>query len=103
MSQTTGKKKAWVVFNEKVMMNLQQLQQLFRKLSKLKQKIINPKDLGFKIKWKWIERWNTKRKCFLNEKAFDGETGAIRDNVVFNTAALVVCEKVNSLKDGIDY
>ena len=35
-------------------------------------------------------------------RLFDGETGAIRDNVVLNTAAaLVVCEKVNSLKEGI--
>ena len=35
-------------------------------------------------------------------RLFDGETGAIRDNVILNTAAaLVVCEKVNSLKEGI--
>ena len=35
-------------------------------------------------------------------RLFDGETGAIRDNVVLNTAAaLVICDKVNSLKEGI--
>ena len=45
-----------------------------------------------------------KENAFLMRRLFDGETGAIRDNVVFNTAAaLVVCEKVNSLKkDGIE-
>ena len=38
----------------------------------------------------------------MMRRLFDGETGAIRDNVVLNTAAaLVVCEKVNSLKEGV--
>jgi len=35
-------------------------------------------------------------------RLFDGETGAIRDNVILNTAAaLVVCEIAKSLKEGI--
>ena len=38
----------------------------------------------------------------MMRRLFDGETGAIRDNVILNTAAaLVICEKVNSLKEGI--
>ena len=36
---------------------------------------------------------------FLMRRLFDGETGAIRDNVVLNTAVgLLICEKVKSLK-----
>ena len=35
-------------------------------------------------------------------RLFDGETGAIRDNVILNTAAaLVVSEIAKSLKEGI--
>ena len=35
-------------------------------------------------------------------RLFEGETGAIRDNVLLNTvAALVICEKAETLKEGI--
>ena len=35
-------------------------------------------------------------------RLFEGESGAIRDNVILNTAAgLVICEKVQNIKEGI--
>ena len=103
-----GIKKAWVVFNEKGYDELTTTSNNYFveiKNGKLKQKkIINPRDLGFKIRNESELKGGTpKENAFLMRRLFDGETGAIRDNVVFNTAAaLVVCEKVNSLKDGIE-
>ena len=35
-------------------------------------------------------------------RLFEGESGAIRDNVILNTAAgLVICEKVKNIKEGV--
>ena len=74
------------------------------KNGKLMQKrIINPKSLGFKIRNEnELKGGSPKENAFLMRRLFDGETGAIRDNVILNTAAaLVICEKVNSIKEGI--
>ena len=39
----------------------------------------------------------------MMKRVFDGETGAIRDNLILNSAAgLLVSEKVKTLKEGID-
>ena len=36
-------------------------------------------------------------------RLFEGESGAIRDNVVLNTAAgLVICDKVKNIQEGIN-
>ena len=40
--------------------------------------------------------------AFLLHRLFDGETNAIRDNVLLNTSAcLVIQKKVKNIKDGV--
>ena len=37
------------------------------------------------------------------KRVFEGESGAIRDNIILNTAAcLVICEKAQNLKSAIN-
>ena len=39
----------------------------------------------------------------MMKRLFEGETGAIRDNVLLNTSAvLLICEKVKNLNEGIE-
>ena len=102
-----GIKKGWVVFNEKGYDELTTTSNNFYleiKDGKIKpKKKINPVNLGFKIRNEnELKGGSPKENAFLMRRLFDGETGAIRDNVILNTAAaLIVCEKVNSLKEGI--
>tara|TARA_B100001939_G_scaffold297333_1_gene271749 strand:- start:977 stop:1984 length:1008 start_codon:yes stop_codon:yes gene_type:complete len=100
-------KKGWVVYNEKGYDELTTTSNNFFieiKNGKLMQKkIISPKSLGFKIRNEnELKGGSPKENAFLMRRLFDGETGAIRDNVVLNTAAaLVICEKVKSIEEGI--
>ena len=100
-------KRGWVVYNENGYDELTTTSNNFFieiKNGKLMQKkIINPKSLGFKIRNEnELKGGSPKENAFLMRRLFDGETGAIRDNVILNTAAaLVICDKVNSLKEGI--
>ena len=102
-----GIKKGWVVYNENGFDELTTTSNnIFVEIKdgKLKPKRkINPISLGFKLRTETeLKGGSPKENAFLMKRLFDGETGAIRDNVVLNTAAaLVVCEKVNSLKEGI--
>ncbi|MBD22391.1 MAG: anthranilate phosphoribosyltransferase [Alphaproteobacteria bacterium] len=102
-----GIKKGWVVYNENGFDELTTTSNnIFVEIKdgKLKPKRkINPISLGFKLRTETeLKGGSPKENAFLMRRLFDGETGAIRDNVVLNTAAaLVVCEKVNSLKEGI--
>ena len=100
-------KKGWVVYNENGYDELTTTSNNFFieiKNGKLMQKkIISPKSLGFKIRNEnELKGGSPKENAFLMRRLFDGETGAIRDNVILNTAAaLVICEKVKSIEEGI--
>lgn len=100
-------KKGWVVYNEKGYDELTTTSNniyIEIKNGKLMPKRkINPVSLGFKIRSESELKGGTpKENAFLMRRLFDGETGAIRDNVILNTAAaLVVCEIAKSLKEGI--
>ena len=100
-------KKGWVVYNEKGYDELTTTSNNFFvevKSGQLKQKKkINPQNLGFKIRSESeLKGGSPKENAFLMRRLFDGETGAIRDNVILNTAAaLFICERVSSLKEGI--
>ena len=45
---------------------------------------------------------NSKENAYMMHRLFEGETGAIRDNVLLNTSAcLVIAKKVKDLKEGV--
>ena len=69
-----------------------------------KEKVLDPSELGFvKSKEKELKGGSAKENAFMMKRVFDGETGAIRDNLILNSAAgLLVSEKVKTLKEGID-
>ena len=69
-----------------------------------KEIIINPNELGFEIRnQKELKGGDSHENAFLMKRLFDGETGAIRDNVLLNTgASLLISEKVTSLQNGIE-
>ncbi len=100
-------KKAWVVFNEKGYDELTTTSKNFyieicgTKISKIK--ILQPTKLGFKVrKENELKGGTPKENSFMMKRLFEGESGAIKDNVVLNTAAgLFICEKVKNLSDGI--
>ena len=100
-------KKGWVVYNENGYDELTTTSnnffiEIINGQLKPKKKI-SPLSLGFKLRDESeLKGGSPKENAFMMRRLFDGETGAIRDNVVLNTAAaLVVCEKVNSLKEGV--
>ena len=72
------------------------------KISKLKK--LNPEELGFsRRKEAELKGGTASENAFIMQRLFEGESGGIRDNVVLNTAVgLLICEKVNNLKEGID-
>ena len=102
-----GIKKAWVVFNENGYDELTTTSKNFYievNENQIKSRqIIDPEKLGLKKrKDKDLQGGTPEENAFLMKRLFEGETGAIRDNVLLNTAAaLIICEKVKSLKEGI--
>lgn len=102
-----GLKKGWVVFNENGYDELTTTSKnYYIEVSKNKiwsKQILDPEKLGFKKrKDKDLQGGTPEENAFLMRRLFEGETGAIRDNVLLNTAAaLVICEKAESLKEGI--
>ncbi len=100
-------KKSWVVFGEKGYDELTTTSKNYiievkkNKISKVK--ILDPKDIGFKIRKENELRGGTpEENAFIMRRLFEGESGAIRDNVILNTAAgLLVCNKVKDIKEGI--
>ena len=99
--------KAWVVFNEKGYDELTTtsinyyIEIIKNKISKVK--TINPSDLGLKKrKENELKGGTPEENAFIMKRLFEGETGAIRDNVILNTAAgLLICQIESSLKKAI--
>ena len=102
-----GLKKAWVVFNENGYDELTTTSKNFyievNKNQIKPKRIIDPEKFGFKKrKDKDLQGGTPQENAFLMRRLFEGETGAIRDNVILNTAAaLIICGKAKSLKEGI--
>ena len=100
-------KKAWVVFNTNGYDELTTTSNnLFIEIKNgviSKKKQLDPRDLGFKLrKEKDLNGGSPQENAFLMKRIFEGETGALRDNVVLNSAAgLLISEKVKTLKQGI--
>ncbi|MBS91655.1 MAG: anthranilate phosphoribosyltransferase [Rickettsiales bacterium] len=100
-------KRAWVVYNKNGYDELTTTSENFvievknKKISK--RMILRPKDLGFKIRNEnELKGGSPEENAFILKRVFEGETGAIRDNVIINTAAgLLVSEKIKNLKDGV--
>jgi len=100
-------KKSWVVFGEKGFDELTTTSKNYiievkkNKISKVK--ILSPKEVGFKIrKESELKGGTPQENAFIMRRLFEGESGAIRDNVILNTAAgLLICEKVKNIKEGI--
>jgi len=101
-------KKAWVVYNSNGYDELTTLSEnKFIEVTKQgvsKVKILNPEKFGFK---KCVENelrgGSADENAFLMKKVFEGETSAIRDNVVLNSAAgLVVSNKAKNIGEGIE-
>tara|TARA_B100000989_G_scaffold297382_1_gene283011 strand:+ start:550 stop:1569 length:1020 start_codon:yes stop_codon:yes gene_type:complete len=63
-----------------------------------------PQDLDFDVcNQEEICGGSPEENAYLMHRLFDGETGAIRDNVLLNTAAcLMISEKVKNWREGID-
>ena len=63
-----------------------------------------PQDLDFDVcNQQEICGGSPEENAYLMHRLFDGETGAIRDNVLLNTAAcLMISEKVKNWREGID-
>ena len=100
-------RKAWIVHNENgydeltTTSNNLIIEVHNNKISKVKR--LNPKELGFTIrKEAELKGGTASENAFIMQRLFEGESGGIRDNVVLNTAVgLLICEKVNNLKEGI--
>ena len=100
-------KKSWVVFGEKGYDELTTTSKNYiievkkNKISKVK--ILDPKKIGFEIrKESELKGGTPEENAFIMRRLFEGESGAIRDNVVLNTAAgLLICNKVKNIKEGI--
>ncbi len=100
-------KKSWVVYGEKGYDELTTTSKNYimeikkNKISKVK--ILDPKEIGFKIrKESELKGGTPEENAFIMRRLFEGESGAIRDNVILNTAAgLIICEKAKNIKEGI--
>jgi anthranilate phosphoribosyltransferase len=70
-----------------------------------KKKILDPHKLGFKVRKDNELRGGTSQEnAFLLKRVFEGESGALRENLILNSAAgLLISEKVNNLKQGIKF
>ena len=100
-------KKAWVVFGEKGYDELTTTSKNYiievkkNKISKVR--TLDPKKIGFKIrKQNELKGGTPQENAFIMKRLFEGESGAIRDNVILNTAAgLFICDKVKNIKEGV--
>lgn len=65
---------------------------------------LNPRELGFKkATFEELRGGDSKENSYIMYRLFEGETGAIRDSVLLNTAAcLMIANKVKTIKEGID-
>ena len=100
-------KKAWVVFGEKGYDELTTTSKNYiievkkNKISKVK--TLDPKEIGFKIrKQNDLKGGTPQENAFIMRRLFEGESGAIRDNVILNAAAgLFICDKVKNIREGV--
>ena len=100
-------KKSWVVFGEMGYDELTTTSKNYiievkkNKISKVK--ILDPKEIGLKRrKEDELKGGTPEENAFMMRRLFEGESGAIRDNVILNTAAgLLICNKVKNIKEGI--
>ena len=68
-----------------------------------RKKKLDPKEFGFKVRQEnELKGGSARENAFIMKRAFEGETGAIRDNIVLNSAnGLLISEKVKTLNQGI--
>ena len=100
-------KKAWVVFGEKGYDELTTTSKNYiieikkNKISKVR--TLDPKKIGFKIrKQNELKGGTPQENAFIMKRLFEGESGAIRDNVILNAAAgLFICDKVKNIREGV--
>ncbi len=100
--------KAWVVYNKSGYDELTTTSDNLvievenKKISK--KILIKPKSLGFKIRNEnELKGGSPEENAFILRRVFEGETGAIRDNLILNTAAgLLISKKTDNLKQGIE-
>lgn len=66
---------------------------------------ITPEEAGLKYsKQEDLIGGTPDENAYLMKRLFEGETGSIRDNVLFNTAAcLVITKKVKNLREGVKF
>ncbi len=103
-----GIKSAWVVHSENGYDELTTTSS--NTIIKVKNKKIlspiklSPQDLGLSLcNQEEISGGTPEENAYLMHRLFDGETGAIRDNVLLNTAAcLMISGKVKNMRDGLD-
>ena len=101
-------KKAWVVFNLNGYDELTTTSKnLFIEVKNgkiSKKKVLDPGEIGFKTrKDQELKGGSAQENSFLMKRVFEGETGAIRDNIVLNAAAgLLISDKVKTIKEGIN-
>ncbi len=100
-------KKAWVVFNTNGYDELTSTSNnLYIEIKNgiiSRKKKLDPKEFGFKVRQEnELKGGSARENAFIMKRAFEGETGAIRDNIVLNSAAgLLISEKVKTLNQGI--
>ena len=100
-------KKAWVVFNsdgyDELTTTSKNLYIEIKNGVVSKKKKLDPKELGFKVRQEnELRGGSAKDNAFIMKRTFEGETGAIRDNIILNSAAgLLISEKVKTLNQGI--
>ncbi len=100
-------KKAWVVYNEKGYDELTTTSKNYfieiKKDEVSKVNILEPQKFGFKIrKEEELKGGTPQENAFIMKRLFEGESGAIRDNVILNSAAgLMICNKAKNIEDGI--
>ncbi len=104
---TLNLKKAWVVFNTNGYDELTSTSSnLYIEIKNgiiSKKMKLDPKEFGFKVrKENELRGGSAKENAFMMRRAFEGETGAIRDNIILNSAAgLLISENVKTLNQGI--
>lgn len=100
-------KKAWVVYNlngyDELTTTSKNLFIEVKNGKVSKKRVLDPGEIGFKIrKDQELRGGSAQENSFLMKRVFEGETGAIRDNIVLNAAAgLLISGKVKTIKQGI--
>ena len=101
-------KKGWVVYNkngyDELTTTAENLVIEIKNNKISKEFVVKPTEIGFKIREESeLIGGSPEENAFILRRVFEGETGAIRDNIILNTAAgLLISEQVKNLKDGID-